>query len=355
MIRGSAIFMVLWWHLVVCITPEANLPLFIRKILDYSGITWSGVDLFFVLSGFLITNILLNAKNRYDGIFYFIHFFVRRFFRIFPAYLLLLLLFISIKYSNFQTLVSNSNSTHPLFSYFLFIQNIYMSKFGFGPYFLGATWSLAIEEQFYLFLPIFVYIFSNRQLAFFFIFGILLAPIFRFFYLDTVLGSFVLLPCRMDSLFVGGSIALFYFNNYLNLSVNTIRRILIGSICFIAPTFVYLKWKLNLQIGSPLIHSLLSLIYGIVILYVLSQNFTLQNKYLKYIFIFFAKLSYPIYLFHEVILSLSHQFIFDSKPVNKDLNSLLVTIISLMTTILLSFFIYKLVEKPIIKYGKKFV
>lgn len=353
-IRGSAIIMVLWWHLVVCITPEANLPLFIRKILDYSGITWSGVDLFFVLSGFLITNILLNAKVRHDGIFFFINFFVRRFFRIFPAYLLLLLLFISFKYLNIHTLVNNSDLSHPIFSYFLFIQNFYMSEFGFGPYFLGATWSLAIEEQFYLFLPIFVYFFSNRQLAIFFIFGILLAPIFRFFYLNTVLGSFVLLPSRMDSLFVGGAIALFYFNNYFNFSINTIMRTMIISFVLLIPTFVYFKWKLNLQIGSPLIHSLLSYIYGIVILYVVSQNFSLQNRYLKYMFNFFAKLSYPIYLFHEVILSLFHQFIFHLKPENKDLNSMVITIVSLIITILVSYVVHKLVEKPIIQFSKKF-
>lgn len=353
-VRGSAIMMVLWWHLVVCITPDANLPFFVRRVLDYSGITWSGVDLFFVLSGFLITNILLNAKNRNGGIFYFINFFARRFFRIFPAYFLLLLLFICIKYLNFETLVDNRDLDHPILSYFGFIQNIYMSKFGFGPYFLGATWSLAIEEQFYFFLPIFVYFLSNRNLAIFFIFGFLLAPFFRYFYSDTVLGSFVLLPSRMDSLFAGGAIALFYFNNYLNITVNSIRRVMIVSFCIILPTFVYMKWKLGLQIGSPLIHTLLSLIYCIVILFVVSQSYDLQNKYFKLVFNLLAKLSYPIYLFHEVILSFCHQFIFNSKPLNKDLNSIVVTFISLIITILVSYFIYKFIEKPIIQYSKKF-
>src|SRR5438309_218918 len=89
-IRGLAILLILAWHFVaIQIQAEpGTLPWYLRRAL---GLTWSGVDLFFVLSGFLIAGILLDQRNatNFFKVFYF-----RRVCRIFPLYFLVLLLFI---------------------------------------------------------------------------------------------------------------------------------------------------------------------------------------------------------------------------------------------------------------------
>src|SRR2546425_646800 len=88
-LRGVAIGSVLIWHYFVLPTVAApGTPLSYARV--FGGLTWSGVDLFFVLSGFLIGGILLDARQATN---YFQVFYTRRFFRIVPIYAAILLLF----------------------------------------------------------------------------------------------------------------------------------------------------------------------------------------------------------------------------------------------------------------------
>jgi Acyltransferase family len=89
-LRGCAIIFVLLWHYVVC---QLNAPpgTFLHTAKSWLSFTWSGVDLFFVLSGFLITGILLDNANAAN---YFRTFYIRRACRILPVYMLLLLAFV---------------------------------------------------------------------------------------------------------------------------------------------------------------------------------------------------------------------------------------------------------------------
>src|SRR4051794_33765891 len=85
-IRGTAILLVLYWHLVVCtVNPTQGSALY--YLMALSRLTWSGVDLFFVLSGFLIGGILLDGRESSN---YFKVFYVRRFYRILPLYFVVL-------------------------------------------------------------------------------------------------------------------------------------------------------------------------------------------------------------------------------------------------------------------------
>jgi peptidoglycan/LPS O-acetylase OafA/YrhL len=104
---------------------------------------WAGVNLFFVLSGFLITSILLEARERPH---YFRNFYARRALRIWPVYLLVL----AICYLNAPWFIGlpvfDAIKTAPWWAYLLFLQNLFHLAL---PPAIGQTWSLAIEEQYY--------------------------------------------------------------------------------------------------------------------------------------------------------------------------------------------------------------
>lgn len=189
-LRAICVILVLIFH--------SNIP-FIGK---YMG--WMGVDFFFVISGFLITGILMDSKTKKN---YFKNFYVRRFLRIFPIYYLVVIsLFFSIFVFLFFTKKTYDLSSFP--AYLLYLQNIYAVLHN-GFYFplLGHTWSLAVEEQFYLFWPFIVFFFSNKKLFWIALSLILIAPILRMYYSLNDFHIFYqnsLLHTRFDALAMGG-------------------------------------------------------------------------------------------------------------------------------------------------------
>jgi peptidoglycan/LPS O-acetylase OafA/YrhL len=152
-----------------------------------------GVDLFFVLSGFLIGGILLDSREQ-PG--YFSSFYGRRAFRILPLYWLLLVI-----------------APPPHWGYYLFfIQAVPWLQFGYPQYEpTFVTWTLAIEEQFYLVLPMLIYWLPLQWLIRVLWGGVLLAPVWRWLfhaYLPDYSWEF-LLPGRLDELFGGVLLACF--------------------------------------------------------------------------------------------------------------------------------------------------
>ena len=108
---------------------------------------WTGVSLFFVLSGFLITGIILDS---HASLHFYKNFFARRFLRIWPAYLMLLFLyywFFPFLFSGYRWMF-HGIATAPWLFLLLFVQNLWPIAL---PGSIGPTWSLAIEQQFYLF------------------------------------------------------------------------------------------------------------------------------------------------------------------------------------------------------------
>lgn len=153
-IRGIAISVVFMFHLAII----APIPGIIGDILNQG---WVGVDIFFVLSGFLITSILIAAKNSPA---YFRDFYVRRILRIFPPYYFLLA-----SSAALLALVPSLRGQHPdLYASqiwnWLFLQNwISASEMTAKPF--DHLWSLAIEEQFYLIWPFIILKLSRRAVV----------------------------------------------------------------------------------------------------------------------------------------------------------------------------------------------
>ena len=138
-LRGIAVSLVLFYH---CHTKLGE-----GWLCHFAEYGWMGVNLFFVLSGFLITGIIVDSR---EDTHFFRNFYARRALRIWPVYVLLLLL----NYIVVPCLLEHDprhawqiSSTAPWLYYLLFIQNLFAVAL---PGAIGPTWSLAIEEQFYL-------------------------------------------------------------------------------------------------------------------------------------------------------------------------------------------------------------
>lgn len=202
-IRGLAILLILVWHYVLC---EVAAPPLLFRFLHITG---SGVDLFFVLSGFLIGGILLDHR---DATNYFRVFYGRRICRILPIYFVWLLLYASLVPIRHHLALGTAadwalESRFPFWSYATFVQNFLQAKHGsFGPLWLAPTWSLAVEEQFYLLLPLVIRFTPRKWLPLLLGTFVLAAPFARAFVYDPRqegVASTVLLICRTDSLLLG--------------------------------------------------------------------------------------------------------------------------------------------------------
>ena len=203
-VRGLAILLVLCMHCLY-IAPRYDLGFITTHTYGrVAMLGWSGVDVFFVLSGFLITGILVRGKGQAAGP-YFRNFYMRRSLRIFPLYYLVIILLLYV-------LPNRSPATGgEQMSYLLYYQNIRYACFGelaFDPARL-ITWSLAIEEQFYLVWPAVVWFTSERLLRRVCVAMIAVAIALRIVLIASGFeGTHFLTPCRMDALAVGALLSL---------------------------------------------------------------------------------------------------------------------------------------------------
>src|SRR5260370_21839924 len=207
-LRGLAIGMVLIFHYfqLTLVARPGSLPAYLQGA---ARLSWSGVDLFFVLSGFLIGGILLDAR---DSSNYFRVFYVRRFFRIVPIYFVFLFLALGLcALGNFgitSDFLRMFRHRLPWLPHFLFLQNFWMAlTSSFGASGLTVTWSLAVEEQLYLSLPALIRFLTPRALSIPLAAGIVLAPLSRIllhaFAPSHNLSWYTLMPCRADALLLG--------------------------------------------------------------------------------------------------------------------------------------------------------
>lgn len=159
-LRGIAVLSVVWHNGIWSSHWGTNNP--IARLLNLSaGIGWVGVQLFFVLSGFLITGILLDEKNSPRQLR---NFYVRRALRIFPLYYAtLFFLFIALPGLGVSPVLDIDSNTQKIW-YWLFLSNWSIPIIG-GPGALSHFWSLAVEEQFYLLWPFAVVFMSHKGLA----------------------------------------------------------------------------------------------------------------------------------------------------------------------------------------------
>ncbi len=199
-VRGIAIFLVIAYHFGN-FSPNTELDWAVWQV---AGLGWSGVDLFFVLSGFLITNILLRTKHTAH---YFQNFYARRVLRIFPLYFA----YIFVAFYVALPLAHRAGqwvhySTHGELWYWLYLANWPIAhRDAIAP--VSHLWSLSIEEQFYMLWPLIV--FSTRRSTLLRIcLGLVLGTaILRFCFASDPVLIYNLTPFRLDGLALGAAIA----------------------------------------------------------------------------------------------------------------------------------------------------
>ena len=196
-VRGIAILVVLVHNL----NGFSSAPL---SLITKHG--WMGVDLFFVLSGFLITGILLDSKSSEN---YFRNFYARRCLRIWPLYYcVLVLMFVIVPLLRPQDASELFQRSSPWWSYPFFLQNFLVGAPVLAVGSLGVSWSLAIEELFYLVWPFFVRFLATGRLQLLAWTVLLLSPGLRLFFLTRHWIIYSNPFCRLDGLMAGALLAI---------------------------------------------------------------------------------------------------------------------------------------------------
>jgi len=265
---------------------------------DLAGAGWIGVDLFFVISGFLIAGILLDTKGEPT---YFRNFYVRRVLRIFPLYYLFvgsILLVFSWRAGFLE------HSGSPLW-YLLYLGNVPEGLLGHDvPYWLGPAWSLAIEEQFYLTFPWLVAFLSRERLTRTLLAILVIAPLVRVATMMIAPGhervQYLFTLCRLDTIAIGCLLAILLHGIDVERYRAKLRTIGAGVLAGVAVTAVATGLDRTTAFGRIGGYSIVALGCGSVVLLAMlarDQRSTawLRDARLRY----FGKLCFGLYLLHR--------------------------------------------------------
>ncbi|HEV7509047.1 MAG TPA: acyltransferase [Thermoanaerobaculia bacterium] len=355
-IRGLAILLVIAWHYVAA--PLLGVPTPLAQLAWRSlRLAWSGVDLFFVLSGFLIGGILLDrrAAPRYFRAFY-----ARRFCRILPLYFLFLGSFFLLLAT--APVFTASPAVGPLFSnplpawsYVTFTQNwVMVREHNFGPMGLGITWSLAIEEQFYLVLPLMVRFIPARWLPASLAAVSLVALVWRVLAGPSgYFAALVLTPCRADSLMLGVLCAWALRQERWRRLIRGSRRALYGILVVFLPVLAGLCLFRHYGFeGSPYLFSILAVLYGSALLLAVTEGhgpvtWLFRRRWLRAL----GGRAYCVYLIHQTINGLAHALILGHPPGFSTPGEIATTAAAGAVTLALAEVSWRLFEKPLIAWG----
>lgn len=355
-IRGLAILLVLVWHYVQGGIPAESgaVALGIKQLL---GFTWSGVDLFFVLSGFLIAGILIDNRGQKN---YFSTFYLRRACRIMPVYYLVLLTFTALValslYQYFPLSRLLQVSAVPEWSYWVFLQNVFMARAGtFGPEWLSVSWSLAVEEQFYLLLPLLVFVVPPRRLIYVLTGFVVLAILLRL--LLPGASAYINTAWRADSLMIGAMLAWAVrnprFAGYTGGAQG--RRAMYLLFAFLLLGALLTNVSQQRPFSLVFTYTWLACLYAVLILLVLIHRQGILAGLLRNpLLIRLGGISYAVYLIHQIASLFLHGLIRHASPLVTNWRGAAVTLLALLVTLLLAQLSFVLIERRAIRFGHRF-
>jgi peptidoglycan/LPS O-acetylase OafA/YrhL len=317
-LRGIAILLVLVLHFTMYggELPAAGLDRLVHRT-ALAG--WIGVDLFFVLSGFLITGILYDAKG---GERYFRNFFARRLLRIAPLYYGALVLFVLLLPALWRGHAGLSWLRSESFWYWTYLVNVRIAWEGwpgFGA--LGHFWSLAVEEQFYLLWPVAVFRLRRRPLmALCAACAVVAVGVRLALHLaGNAPAAFVLMPARMDALAAGAFLALALRGPGGPAAAARLAKPALAAGG--AGLAVLVLWKRGLPAEDAAVavagYFLLAVLFaGAVALAVAAPPGSRGSRWLAApVLIFFGRYSYALYVLHHPLLFLKPPWLtYDAVP-----------------------------------------
>lgn len=353
-IRSFAILMVVASHCTYFLVDDSENPIIL--ILRILGAV--GVDLFFLLSGFLIGGILLKLmENNQTQFSHLIIFWKRRWFRTLPNYFLILIVNILI------VLILQDDLPENILLFFTFLQNFYAPH----PNFFTEAWSLSIEEYAYLILPLIfyalLYFFRGLRAKQVFLWGtigvILILSLIKFgFYAQHQIGSYSdwslsfrkVVLYRLDAIYWGFLLIYLvrhyadFFKKFKNLFA------LLGIALF--TSIHYLIYEFQILPETHLWFYVFLYLGVISICCALFFPFAIHLRSIKpfdKLFYFLSTRSYAIYLvnYSIILLNLQRSFNIGSMHV---LEKTIMMIFYLLLTLVLSNWVYQYFEKPILKY-----
>lgn len=353
-LRALAIIFVFLYHYKL---PFFGHPDWLKDVAKFG---WTGVDLFFVLSGFLISSQLF-AQIKEGNPISFKQFFLKRFFRIIPAYWVVLIIYFCFPFFHEREALA------PLYKYLTFTQNFGLDIKNNGTF--SHAWSLCVEEHFYLFLPIILIglsfsKFFNKSywlLVALFLAGFLIR-VYNWdnFFLPNMEKEnawlywykYIYYPTynRLDGLLVGVSIAglyQFYPNLWRRLSKYG-NLILILSLVVLTGAY-FLCYEEHSYGASIYGFSIVAIGYGLMVIGAISQTSFLY-KWNSKVTTFIAMLSYAIYLTHKGVIHVTQELV---SNLNIDVNSNMMLFISIVTSLLVALMINFAIEKPFMRLRRE--
>jgi peptidoglycan/LPS O-acetylase OafA/YrhL len=321
---------------------------------------WTGVDLFFVLSGFLISSQLFSQINKGQSISFKL-FFLKRFFRIVPAFLVTVALYFCFPFFR------EKESLPPLWKFLTFTQNLGLNLKDSGTF--SHCWSLCVEEHFYFVLPIILIVAQSAKIlkkAYWIIIALFLLGFairiysFNHLYLPKMEDGnawvywykYIYYPTynRLDGLLVGVSIAAIY--QFLPTVWNKIARygnlfIVLGLMVLTGAYFLCEdSMAFNASIfGFPLI----AIGYGFIVVGAVCPTSILYKWHSK-LTTLIATLSYAVYLTHKGVISMTHRLLSDYISDNN-----LMLLICMATCIGFAYLLHLTIEKPFMKLRNRII
>ena len=309
-LRGIAVSLVLLFHL--------------DEKLFFGG--YLGVDTFFVISGYVITKTLIENQG-FSLIKNLKNFFFKRLYRITPALFVFLILSFSI-YIFFGQTFNHHRTLFTAISSLIGISNLYLNYIGVDYFLIEKinyylhTWSLGVEEQFYIFYPFIILIFFKTRITLVYLLFLISFILFIYFW-DKNIGGFYSPTVRFWEILIGCILYLKLRNNFYQISLSI--KVLLISIYFL--NIFYLGNLLSTQIQI-----LMNVILTVFFILFFNKSVFLCNKLFKHL----GLISFSIYLWHFFIINIIEPFI---------INSIIKIIIIIFLTYLISYSSYLYVEK----------
>jgi peptidoglycan/LPS O-acetylase OafA/YrhL len=360
-LRGIAILMVFLLHYVGNSqnnTGQLGTPLY--RFAQMFRLCWSGVDLFFVLSGFLIGGILMDTHDR-PG--YFRTFYLRRVFRILPVYYAWVTIVAIVSFVGARWIAPQNPTAYaisfPLVIYYLFLQNsVFLPTSLFTHYGLSVTWSLAVEEQFYLIAPWIIRHISIRRLTQLLLACIAGAPILRaILYSSLPHGPdviYVLMPCRADTLAMGMLAAVAWRTDARARLAKLVPQIKIALGILVFGAILMVKWLPGPRnaFQAAYQYSWLGVMYTCAMLIVLLDRENILARITRSGFLReWGRVSYCVYLIHLGILGACSWIFLHSLPRIYDWRGVGVVALAAAISWGLAQLSWKYFEGPLIERG----